>query len=119
MQSLFQVALNSNLILLIRRLDDALWMAQNIFKFQSDSINTAKAMIKADRVTTLNSNLILLIPGKDGGSDGYFSTLNSNLILLIQTCSAYGADQWKNFKFQSDSINTQLLIVLIQEIKKL
>ena len=54
------------------------------FKFQSDSINTMVASLRTIALSTLNSNLILLILTKD------VSSLKKDL----------------DFKFQSDSINT-------------
>ena len=54
------------------------------FKFQSDSINTEKRADQTGKPYTLNSNLILLIPG---------AFRRHNL-------------EKRNFKFQSDSINT-------------
>ena len=78
---------------------------------------------------TLNSNLILLIPSLSPEVRLLFPPLNSNLILLIQ-CSVVGGGYWNtslnsnlillipagwrcvwmaaDFKFQSDSINTQI-----------
>ena len=54
------------------------------FKFQSDSINTGVPIKKVDIANqTLNSNLILLIPGAEAVAPISELTLNSNLILLI------------------------------------
>ena len=61
------------------------------FKFQSDSINTDYPPQILLRRTTLNSNLILLIPTRAGITDVFQSA-----VLEV------------DFKFQSDSINTSL-----------
>ena len=78
--------LNSNLILLIR-LSIYSGCTCVIFKFQSDSINTAK--IVATKVTglPLNSNLILLILPLGPTKEYALLSLNSNLILLIRKIS--------------------------------
>ena len=59
-------------------------------------------------ITTLNSNLILLILLNSNYIKYAEFTLNSNLILLILTAAFehYGFDVV--FKFQSDSINTSV-----------
>ena len=79
------------------------------FKFQSDSINTIQSCMVMVMITTLNSNLILLILLNSNYIKYAEFTLNSNLILLILTAAFehYGFDVV--FKFQSDSINTQFL----------
>ena len=78
------------------------------FKFQSDSINTAKVMIKADGVTTLNSNLILLILRRLIIQQVQYVLFKfqSDSINTGGTYEAYTAAE-KIFKFQSDSINTR------------
>ena len=59
------------------------------------------------RVTSLNSNLILLIPPSPAVYNTFYSTLNSNLILLIRcTAGCLSVLRIHPFKFQSDSINT-------------
>ena len=78
-----QLALNSNLILLIRK------------TFRKYSI----------LLLSLNSNLILLIPVSDWSVLPPYPPLNSNLILLIPDAAA-SARAAASFKFQSDSINT-------------
>ena len=59
-------------------------------------------------LTTLNSNLILLIPKCFDNSQIVATALNSNLILLIPETILDGQTAYVDFKFQSDSINTFL-----------
>ena len=81
----YMLALNSNLILLIRT-QESCGPVSGIFKFQSDSINTGVASGTSGNKPTLNSNLILLIPGHLLYPDAGWHPLNSNLILLILRC---------------------------------
>ena len=57
---------------------------RTLFKFQSDSINTGTGETKRTKHTTLNSNLILLIPTDEFRLWEQSQSLNSNLILLIR-----------------------------------
>ena len=77
------------------------------FKFQSDSINTHMTReITTLCVSTLNSNLILLIQRMLRWVLSSLKSLNSNLILLILYWMGYWRWRYLSFKFQSDSINT-------------
>ena len=62
--------------------------------------------------TTLNSNLILLIPVEMASMLNIHTTLNSNLILLILNTSLEITFSG-SFKFQSDSINTKMWACLL------
>ena len=101
-------SLNSNLILLIRFavrwIDDCCF----VFKFQSDSINTDRAVkyITASlsfkfQSDSINTNFYRL-------STRSRKTLNSNLILLIRCSKRRNRRRTASFKFQSDSINTRV-----------
>ena len=57
----------------------------NHFKFQSDSINTELTFAEEEEQIPLNSNLILLIRNTRNWKRPQWSALNSNLILLIRT----------------------------------
>ena len=128
--------LNSNLILLIRRLLRSACCYIKTFKFQSDSINTEAGpaeiqlrrvhfKFQSDSINTgisigaglwsqspLNSNLILLILIYRTIQLNTYHSLNSNLILLIPIRLLFPISG-SVFKFQSDSINTKLNIPLI------
>ena len=77
------------------------------FKFQSDSINTKSNLSKFSIDSALNSNLILLIQARIAQAIAKRKALNSNLILLIPLKRHQLSKKSLNFKFQSDSINTQ------------
>ena len=102
----YGVTLNSNLILLIRYLLYIRSRMGNNFKFQSDSINTTlfAEMIsgvvvfkfQSDSINTLRLTILKRL----------LTTLNSNLILLIRKGTIKLPGDEIVFKFQSDSINT-------------
>ena len=48
--------------------DDNASHSDGFFKFQSDSINTGNEVVAGEAHLTLNSNLILLIPGHTGSA---------------------------------------------------
>ena len=146
--------LNSNLILLIRRLLRSACCYIKTFKFQSDSINTEAGpaeiqlrrvhfKFQSDSINTgisigaglwsqsplnsnlilliliyrtiqlntyhsLNSNLILLIRYAPSHTEIAEDSLNSNLILLIPQLARENDLMKEYFKFQSDSINTEV-----------
>ena len=101
-------ALNSNLILLIQNEQVKAIQAEIDFKFQSDSINTdIKGSCREKpglyfKFQSDSINTICLI--------NFFTkitTLNSNLILLILSHIQTRISKKVYFKFQSDSINTK------------
>ena len=65
------------------------------------------AILKPSKDQTLNSNLILLIPGSSTLEKRPCFALNSNLILLIRRTGRRSRRLPGHFKFQSDSINTK------------
>ena len=89
------------------------------FKFQSDSINTTASAKISFGFIPLNSNLILLIPRCPLHLPEGRPALNSNLILLIRRLYTNPLATLKNFKFQSDSINTVALPSYIKRRKQL
>ena len=63
---------------------------------------------------SLNSNLILLILREKAENVNREAALNSNLILLIRRSERSTGQRITSFKFQSDSINT---LVLVAQLK--
>ena len=102
------MSLNSNLILLIRELFATQHAVGVVFKFQSDSINTEILIIELAVSDPLNSNLILLILLCPFQGMLLQPPLNSNLILLIRFFYQVLILIAVCFKFQSDSINTEM-----------
>ena len=84
-----------------------------VFKFQSDSINTMKKVetcfeLAIFKFQSDSINTMFLQCSMDG-----LSSLNSNLILLIPTLRNTESGVQSNFKFQSDSINTMQIVVKV------
>ena len=101
--------LNSNLILLILYVKLDILGLDNIFKFQSDSINTDIRDGIIDPAEALNSNLILLILFKTRRMPIYNYPLNSNLILLIRS-------YYKIFCYISTTLNSNLILLILNQI---
>ena len=75
------------------------------FKFQSDSINTNRAVHKYSSHSALNSNLILLIPMESLLEPKGYRPLNSNLILLIP-------EKAKREKRTESALNSNLILLI-------
>ena len=125
-----RTALNSNLILLIRKEGSSMTWKKINFKFQSDSINTCFNVVsfpvitntfkfQSDSINTNNFRNILeqsrnfKFQSDSINTMGFRArnpvvlSLNSNLILLIRILDILNICTHLVFKFQSDSINTE------------
>ena len=102
-----RTALNSNLILLIRKEGSSMTWKKINFKFQSDSINTNnfRNILEQSRNFKFQSDSINTMGFR--ARNPVVLSLNSNLILLIRILDILNICTHLVFKFQSDSINTE------------